>query len=414
MNSRRNVTSIVLLFSLMNFLLVAILGLVLRWYFISPIPGFIYPNWLHAHSHLAILGWVYPILFIIIFNNFEWSSILQKQLGVLFILMEASIIGMLATFPLNGYTLLPISFSTMHMLVSFFLMNKVWKLMRHQGRTSSNVLIKLSLLFMVLSAIGPLALGPLSILGYKDSIWYDLSIYFYLHFQYNGLFILSAVGLLIYMVAKNGNVEEIKLKGMSSVFIIVAFTIFTYMLSAVEMVDIIWIYFVGGLGAVLQLIFFIILLKWLWKTKGSWLPTLTLTTRFLWAVSGIAICIKILVQILTTIPSIAKSTYPIRDLVIGYLHLILLGAVTTFLLGWAIKKQWIPEGKLTFVAALVFVSGVTATELILFYRGTIDFHPAFAKSIDYSLFAISFLFLTGILLFAISATFGKNLSRSFR
>ena len=57
-----------------------------------------------------------------------------------------------------------------------------------------------ALLFMVISSIGPFSLAPIIVNGMKDTIWYDLSIYFYLHFQYNGWFILSIVSLIAYSI----------------------------------------------------------------------------------------------------------------------------------------------------------------------------------------------------------------------
>jgi hypothetical protein len=41
------------------FVLVAVLGLFLRWLMVSPVDGVNYKNILHAHSHVALLGWLY-------------------------------------------------------------------------------------------------------------------------------------------------------------------------------------------------------------------------------------------------------------------------------------------------------------------------------------------------------------------
>jgi hypothetical protein len=408
MNTKRKITLMVLHFSLVNFLLVGILGVVLRWFLISPIPGFYYRNWMHAHSHLAILGWVYPILFIVILSNYEWDSIRSKQLKVLFIIMEISVVGMLVTFPLYGYGILPISFSTLHMVVSFYLMGIIWKLMRKNGGETSNLLIKIALIFMLISAIGPLVLGPLSVMGYKKTIWYDLSIYFYLHFQYNGFFILAVIGLLVLIIGKSSGIVEMKFKGWTSGLLIIVFTTTTFALSAVEMMDKDWIYFAGGFGAILQLMFFIMLFKWCWKSRDYWLPLLPSTTRFLWTVSAVAIATKVLLQLLTAIPFISENTYPVRDLVIAYLHLVLLGAISTFLLGLLIMKNWIPPGKLTLLATRIFVSGIAATEFVLIYRGLVGFGPASGMLFNYLLLTASLILLVGILLFTISSSHNSS------
>ena len=54
--------------------------------------------------------------------------------------------------------------------------------------------------FMVVSSVGPFSLGPIIAQGMKDTIWYDLAIYFYLHFQYNGWFLLAIVSLVLFQL----------------------------------------------------------------------------------------------------------------------------------------------------------------------------------------------------------------------
>ncbi len=54
---------------LINFLIAALMGLALRYSFINPI-GVNYRFLTHAHSHVAMLGWVYLMLYVFIVHYF--------------------------------------------------------------------------------------------------------------------------------------------------------------------------------------------------------------------------------------------------------------------------------------------------------------------------------------------------------
>ena len=60
-------------------------------------------------------------------------------------------------------------------------------------------LIKTSLYYLFISSLGPWAVGGVMATLGTDTIWYLLAIYFYLHFQYNGWFILALFGVLFYI-----------------------------------------------------------------------------------------------------------------------------------------------------------------------------------------------------------------------
>ena len=57
--------------------------------------------------------------------------------------------------------------------------------------------IKGSLAFLLLSSAGPFSLAFIAARGMKETPWYDMAIYFYLHFQYNGWLLLFLIGMLV-------------------------------------------------------------------------------------------------------------------------------------------------------------------------------------------------------------------------
>lgn len=99
------------------FLLVALMGTLLRFGHLFPIP-FQYRFMVHAHSHIALLGWVYTALTTLLCYCMLPSEVWIKYQR-LFLVTQVTLIGMLFTFPFQGYAFLSIVFSTLFLLVSY-------------------------------------------------------------------------------------------------------------------------------------------------------------------------------------------------------------------------------------------------------------------------------------------------------
>src|SRR5699024_12019900 len=118
-------------FPLANFLIAALLGLFMRYTSISDIGfPFTYRYITHAHSHVAMLGWVYLALFILIVHHF--SSGRQTKYRRLFWLTQVSAIGMLCSFPFQGYGAVSITFSSLHVLASYSFIYFLWTVYNKQ------------------------------------------------------------------------------------------------------------------------------------------------------------------------------------------------------------------------------------------------------------------------------------------
>src|SRR5699024_6225041 len=104
---------------LLNFLFAAILGLFMRYAYVKSLPiPYRYRFITHAHSHIAILGWIYLALFALFIASFlpKW----YKKYNNIFWFTQISIVGMLLSFPFQGYAAASITFSTLHVIVSYF------------------------------------------------------------------------------------------------------------------------------------------------------------------------------------------------------------------------------------------------------------------------------------------------------
>lgn len=97
------------------FLVVTVLGVFMRLFQVVDVP-FDYKNILHAHSHVALLGWVYIALTSLIFKLFLSEKQIRKKYKLLFWSTQISIIGMLIAFPITGYALGSIFFSSLFLI----------------------------------------------------------------------------------------------------------------------------------------------------------------------------------------------------------------------------------------------------------------------------------------------------------
>ena len=190
-------------FAIANFLLTASIGVLLRYNSLFPIREIVERYWIHAHSHIGFLGWVFMALAILGFAFLLPKSIkINRRIYRLMIYVQVSVIGMLVTFPFMGYAAPSILFSTFHMALSIAF---VWMFYKYAGKQIlSNKFMKAGLIFMVISGLGPLALAPIIIGGHRETDWYDMAIYFYLHFQYNGWFTFAIFALLIKVLEQSG------------------------------------------------------------------------------------------------------------------------------------------------------------------------------------------------------------------
>ena len=103
--------------ALSSFLAAIMLGLMLRYTAVENL-NFVYKYVVHTHSHIAMSGWVYLALITIITKLYLNNSIPKKTYRFIFGNTLVSIVGMLASFPFQGYALISIIFSTLYLIAS--------------------------------------------------------------------------------------------------------------------------------------------------------------------------------------------------------------------------------------------------------------------------------------------------------
>lgn len=290
----------------------ALIGLSLRYYFVSPLP-FNFQFVLHSHSHLMLLGWLFNALLLLIYK--QWNLELPNTHKWLFFGLGLCVMGMLFSFPFQGYALFSIAFSTLHLWVSYVLLIKIWKLAN--GKGLSGKLVKVGIVFFFISTIGPYSLGPMMANDMQDSPWYTQAIFFYLHFQYNGAYFFFMLAFLVEKWLK----PNTNLNGKVFLWLMALGTILTWFHTLDFSFNENWINVLGGLGSVLQLI-------------AGWMFFKTISTSklkgFTLMILGV-LAVKLVFQLFGSIPAIADAAVQNRFYLIAWLHFIFLGIFTPFI-----------------------------------------------------------------------------------
>lgn len=349
--------------AILYFGIAALLGLLLRAYAVFPF-GFNYKYMVHGHSHIALLGWVYVALTTMLHYLFVDRKVFSKKYQRLFWGTQGTLIGMLLTFPFQGYAVSSIVFSTLFLVLSYIYTYHFWKNIDpvHTRRKSLRI-VKAALIYMIISSIGPWALGAIMSTVGPESVWYRLSIYFYLHFQYNGWMVLAILGMFMYLLERLD--LELHQKTFSIFFISINLSIvLSFLLSALWTNASIWLNILAGLGAMLQWFAFV----HFWSMIKSTVFKLKLTgkQKLLLKTVVILLTIKITLQIISALPYFAQLIATYLDLTIGYLHLTFLGVIS---LGILFLSDYFKLIRLSNLSMGMYLVGFMLTELLIFYKG---------------------------------------------
>lgn len=346
------------------FAVVAGLGALLRWSMIRPIPGFDYGHWLHAHSHTAFLGFVFNAFFAFALTRFVPADE-RPAYRKLFVVLVVAVLGMLVTFPIQGYGPASIAFSTLHMVAAGVFAWRLWR--RNLAAPGARCHLRVALACLVLSGIGPLALGPLAALGLRDTPAYALCIYFYLHAQYNGWFLFFIQALLLQPSAgQDASVRETRLARAACRWL-GAGVVLTLAQSTLWLGPPAWVYVVAGLGGVAQLVGFGIFLRVLAARRAEgcvFAGSIPTTARWLLRLALAAWGLKLVLQIAAVAPDL-DALVNHRFMVIAFLHLVFLGVVTPVILALGFTAGWLRDSRVMSLAVGVFFVAAAVSEVVL-------------------------------------------------
>ena len=362
MISKGRVTRTGLFFAMANFLVAAGIGVLLRFNTIAPIETFSERYWIHAHSHTGFLGWIFLALVTLAFVMIlPKSARINRKMYRLLIYMQIAVIGMLVTFPFMGYAFPSIFFSTAHMIFSFVFVVMFFR--QTTKRSLSVRFFRTGLIFMLISGVGPLALGPIIMFDSRETTLYDMAIYFYLHFQYNGWFTMAVFGLLFKLMEDLGVFISHE-NGATIYRLLVYSVILTLALSAIGFEYSNYARIVGIVGAIIQVWAGFLFLKIIFITDQLSKFIKGTLIKWLFGISLFSWLLKIMMQLLSGIPTVSDFVYFSRDAIIMYLHLSYLGFATCFVLGLLlIKSHLFTINRTSKIGFFLLIIGIVVMEI---------------------------------------------------
>jgi hypothetical protein len=381
--------------SLFGLFIVALLGCAMRYKIAYSLPWLPQKNVLNAHSHFAFAGWITQVLMTLMvqyigsqspqlnarkYNWLLWANLLTAW-------------GMLLSFPWEGYGIVAIVFSTLSIFASYAFAFVYWRdLNKLPERHITHSWFKAALLWNVISSAGPFFLAYMMASHTMREHWYLGAIYYFLHFQYNGWFFFACAGLLFSRNMKSN-------AALHTTFRLLAIACLpAYLLS------ILWAhlppgaYIITVIAAAMQLFGWALLLAQAYKGRIAVLSDVRPTVRVLLIFAALAGSIKFLLQTGSLHPGLAKLAFGFRPIVIGYLHLVLLGFITIFIIAYLKHTGFIAAGGWRKKGLVTLVAGIVLQEVLLLVQGVLAISYNGVPFINEALLLSALVMLTGIML----------------
>jgi hypothetical protein len=386
---------------LLNLLIVALLGATMRYKIAFSLPWLPQKNILNAHSHFAFAGWLTQILMTMLVRYLacHMPAINLPKYRALLWANLLTAVGMLLSFPWEGYGTVSIIFSTLSILVSYVFAWIYWRdLSRLPERFISHYWFKAAVLWNAIASLGPFFLAYMMANRIMHEHWYLGSIYYFLHFQYNGWFFFACAGLLL-----GSNYSRTKQERTT-------FWLMTLACFPAYMLSILWAHLPSGaytltaVATLAQTIAWVMLMTEALKGRIALLQSMRPTVRVLMIFAAIAGSTKFLLQAGSLHPGLAKLAFGFRPIVIGYLHLVLLGLITIYLLAYLKRLDLIAPGGARKQGLVVFIGGIILQEVLLFLQGTLAISYNTIPYVNEMLFFSALVMLSGILMLNIGVS----------
>jgi len=390
------------------FFTIALLGSIMR---IAPFSDIFlnYEHLLHAHSHVAFQGWIYTALFILICKLYLTDELLKTgKYKLQFYLTLVTILGIMIAFIVEGYALFSILFSSLFQLLNYWFTYRFFKDVKKSELAKKHQFslkfIKVGMLLMVLSTFGPWTVGILSAKGFAGSEYFNAALYFFLHFQYNGWFTFAILGLFFWLLEHYK--ISFKQKGANLFYVLfTAAVIPAYALSLLGMSFRSSIVVFGYIGATLQMGALYFLIQSLRNSFKPISQSFNKMTVILLQLVFTAFILKVILQFASAFPLFQKLAFENRFLIIDFIHLIMIGFMSFFILAILFQLSYLKSNSiLSKTGVISLIIGFISSEVILLALGLSI--PFLANL--FVLLIASTLMAIGILLILIGQHFDKQ------
>lgn len=351
---------------------VASIGTMLRGIKYFELP-FDYMHLVHAHSHVAFQGWVYTLMLLLL-PTFYLSTdhISKSRYQQQFILTVGIVLGILVSFSLWGYGLYSILFSTLLQFAQYVFVFKFFQDIKQSPSENQNQIslrfVKAGLLLGMLSTLGPWVIGALSANGMGDTEAYHSTIYFLLHFQYNGWFIFVALGLFFKCLERaEVQYDYVQAKRFFIFLLISVFPAYALSLLGMSFRDLIII--PGVLAGLLQIVACVLFVKTINCSVRTWFTTQTFWLRGFLMIAFLSFLIKSGLQLLSVLPVVETIAFGSRNAIMAYMHLCLIGLISFTLIAVLCYLKWVPNTLTTRVGSGFWIFGFIGSEILLAASG---------------------------------------------
>lgn len=342
----------------------------LVWFFISVIIGvwmrlewhnpiqhyFDIRNLIHAHSHAALLGWMYIVFAGFTLKHFIHLTTVISVAKPMALTLHLSNVGMLIAFSLQGYAFWSILFSTIHLIATVWL---AFLLLLRKDKRISEIAMKFAgaaWLWLILSGFGPFALA---FTGGMASVWAQFWLGSYLYLLTNGWILFMMISILLHHLVKEENHPQLNFG-----FNLMYYTLPGSMLSMFYVLNFpIWVYWIGwffnlafALGSILVLVS---LFKSTLKYEGS---------KFLLYSGLIFLGLKTALQLIAFWPSLIELTSN-HLLKVSFLHLFLLGCISLLIISLFYSDKHQNSKTISFSHLLIGLGTISMIVLLFMMAG---------------------------------------------
>jgi hypothetical protein len=400
--------------ALFNLVVLAFLGLVLRYKINFPLEVFEQKNLLHAHSHFAFNGWISFVLQLLILEEFTDDYNASPKFWNRFLISSTVVnYAMIVSFAWVGYAGISIVLSTAALWLSYVFAYKIYKAIpgKRKGKISTKF-INASLFFLLISSLGPYALAIVIANKSPHQYWYHNALYFFLHFQYNGWFTFAVLGFLMKKLEQSPMFNTMQA---NRFFALLFYTcIPSYFLTALWHHRPVAVTALNVVTAVLQTTALFFLFQLLYKNMKNVYLNLPVICRWLYSLAIAAFILKVLLQFFSVHPELGQLAFGFRPIIIGYLHLIFLAFVTMFLLGLLSDKGIINlEYKISYAGLIVFAAGIIINEALLAVQGIASIYYLYMPNINILLFANTVVLVAGAILLFVAVKKNKIVNSKY-
>jgi hypothetical protein len=385
--------------ALINFCVVALAGVTMRYKINFALPMVDQKYLMHGHSNFAFVGWVAVALMTLMVrylvrNNVQTNYKKYNRLLLVDVIVSYA---MFISFIIQGYAFWSITFSTITILVSYFFIFFYWRdLNKVNDAGFSRSWIKAALLLWAFSSLGAFMLAYLMANHIMIQDLYFSAVYFFMHFQYNGWFLFVCFGVFFSYMHRLGLFRFAILS--KRLFIIMAITVVpTYFLSILWLRLPFVLHWIANISAFVQLLALIYFFKILSVFKKSKEIKFSSVTRWIWALAATAFILKTILQALSTLPFLSHFAFGFRPVVIGYLHLSFVGIISFFILGYINEFIHRFRGHVSGIGVIIFVTGFIVQEVVLMMQGLEAMNVEPIKSANIILFYCAILMAAGLI-----------------